>query len=70
MLGVLGWRLSSHQDAPFGIQAAKAAGMYAVGLTTSHPADVLWDGGADEVVENLVGYDVPALVARLKARRP
>ena len=44
--------------------------MYAVGLTTSHPAGVLWDAGADEVVENLVGYDVPALVARLKARHP
>ncbi len=58
------------EDAAFGIQAAKAAGMYAVGLTTSHPADVLWEAGADEVVENLVGYDVPALVAQLRARRP
>ena len=26
------------EDAPFGIQAAKAAGMYAVGVTTTHPA--------------------------------
>ncbi len=39
------------EDAPFGIQAAKAAGMYAVGLTTSHPAPVLWEAGADEVVD-------------------
>ena len=38
------------EDAPVGIQAAKAAGMYAVGLTTSHPEQALWDAGADEVV--------------------
>jgi HAD superfamily hydrolase (TIGR01509 family) len=68
--GVVPARCVVFEDAPFGIQAAKSAGMYAVGLTTSHPADVLWEAGADEVVENLVGYDVPALVARLKAARP
>jgi len=56
------------EDAPFGIEAAKAVGMYAVGLTTSHPAEVLWKSGADEVVENLVGYDVSALVERLRPR--
>ena len=56
------------EDAPFGIQAAKAAAMHAVGLTTSHPAGVLFDAGADEVVENLVGYDVNALVERLRSR--
>jgi HAD superfamily hydrolase (TIGR01509 family) len=54
------------EDAPVGIMAAKAAGMHAVGVTTSHPAKTLWDSGADEVVETLVGYDVPALVARLR----
>ena len=56
------------EDAPVGIQAAKAAGMYAVGVTTTHPAAALKDAGADEVVENLVGYDVPRLLERLKAR--
>jgi HAD superfamily hydrolase (TIGR01509 family) len=56
------------EDAPVGIQAAKAADMYAVGLTTSHPASALWDAGADEVVENLVGYDVPSLVGRIRDR--
>jgi HAD superfamily hydrolase (TIGR01509 family) len=56
------------EDAPVGIQAAKAAGMYAVGLTTTHPAVSLHDAGADEVVETLVGYDVPALLARLRSR--
>ena len=52
------------EDAPVGIQAAKAAGMYAVGVTNSHPAGPLWDAGADEVVESLVGYDVRPLVAQ------
>jgi HAD superfamily hydrolase (TIGR01509 family) len=56
------------EDAPVGIQAAKAAGMYAVGLTTTHPADSLHNAGADEVVETLAGYDVPALLAQLRAR--
>jgi beta-phosphoglucomutase-like phosphatase (HAD superfamily) len=73
------------EDAPVGIQAAKAAflggtsdpytgqdpgrrGMYAVGVTTTHPASVLWEAGADEVVPNLVGYDVDRLLGRLEAR--
>lgn len=56
------------EDAPVGIQAAKAAGMYAVGITTSHPAGALWDAGADEVVDSLVGYDVQALLDRLQRR--
>src|SRR5262245_44339802 len=46
------------EDAPVGIQAAKAAGMYAVGLTTTHPAAALEAAGADEVVADLIGYDV------------
>jgi HAD superfamily hydrolase (TIGR01509 family) len=56
------------EDAPVGIQAAKAAGMYAVGVTTSHPAGPLWEAGADEVVETLAGYDVPSLRTRLASR--
>jgi HAD superfamily hydrolase (TIGR01509 family) len=55
------------EDAPVGIQAAKAAGMYAVGLTTTHPSAALQEAGADEVVKNLVGYDVPSLLDRLEA---
>jgi beta-phosphoglucomutase-like phosphatase (HAD superfamily) len=55
------------EDAPVGIQAAKAAGMRAVGVTTTHPAKSLWDAGADEVVDTLVGYDSAALVRRLRA---
>jgi HAD superfamily hydrolase (TIGR01509 family) len=53
------------EDATVGIRAAKAAGMHAVGVTTTHPADALWDAGADEVVTHLVGYDVAALLRRL-----
>ncbi len=58
------------EDAPVGIQAAKAGGMYAVGVANSHPAPRLWDASADEVVPSLVGYDVPALVGRLRQRMP
>jgi HAD superfamily hydrolase (TIGR01509 family) len=53
------------EDATVGIRAAKAAGMRAVGVTTTHPADALWEAGADEVVTNLTGYDVAALLGRL-----
>jgi beta-phosphoglucomutase-like phosphatase (HAD superfamily) len=56
------------EDATVGIQAAKAAGMYAVGVMTTHPAAALKAAGAVEVVENLVGYDVSRLVERLVAR--
>jgi HAD superfamily hydrolase (TIGR01509 family) len=66
--GVLPLRSVVFEDAPVGIQAAKAAGMYAVGLTTTHPAAALAEAGADEVVENLIGYDVARLLERLKSR--
>ena len=66
--GVAPIRSVVFEDATFGIQAAKAAGMYAVGVTTTHSVSALEDAGADEVVTNLVGYDVPGLLARLKAR--
>jgi HAD superfamily hydrolase (TIGR01509 family) len=58
------------EDAPVGIQAAKAAGMYAVGVTTTQPAGPLRDAGADEVVDTLEGYDVGHLVERLRRGRP
>ena len=40
------------EDAPAGVQAARAAGMAVVGLTTTHPADAL---GADAVAATLAG---------------
>jgi HAD superfamily hydrolase (TIGR01509 family) len=55
------------EDAPVGIQAAKAAGMYAVGLTTTRPAIDLLEAGADQVVNNLIGYDIPRLLRDLQA---
>ena len=55
------------EDAPVGIQAAKAAGMYAVGVTTTRPAADLREAGADQVVNDLVGYDVPRLLRDLEA---
>lgn len=65
--GVSPARTVVFEDAPVGIQAAKAAGMHAVGVTTTHPATPLWVAGADEVVEQLSSYDVAALVVRLSA---
>jgi HAD superfamily hydrolase (TIGR01509 family) len=56
------------EDAPVGIQAAKAAGMLAVGVGTTHPLADLRDAGADLVVENLSEFDVEALIARMKGR--
>ena len=65
--GVAPKRSAVFEDAPVGIQAAKAAGMYAVGLTSTHPASALIAAGADEVIERLSGYDVPRLVERLRS---
>ena len=53
------------EDALVGIQAAKAAGMKAVGVATSHDEQSLWEAGADEVVKRLSGYQVEKLLARL-----
>ncbi len=63
--GVAPSRAVVFEDAPVGIQAAKAAGMRAVGLTTTHPAPALWEAGADEVVEHFADYDVAALIEYL-----
>jgi beta-phosphoglucomutase len=52
------------EDVPAGIQAAKAAGMKCVAVTTTHPAGSL--GEADLVVESLEGV-TPASVAALIA---
>ena len=48
------------EDSVPGIAAAKAAGMKALGFTSSHPAEVLLDAGADAVFSR---YDeLPALL--------
>jgi HAD superfamily hydrolase (TIGR01509 family) len=56
------------EDAPVGIQAARSAGMYAVGVTTTHPAQALEEAGADQIVDSLIGYDVAELIDRLRMR--
>ncbi len=53
------------EDAPVGILAAKAAGMLAVGVTSSHDADALRAAGADVVVPDLSRCDPRGLLARL-----
>ena len=53
------------EDAVYGIQAAKAAGMRAIGVTTTNPASTLYQAGADLVVETLAGFDVEALARDL-----
>jgi HAD superfamily hydrolase (TIGR01509 family) len=67
--GVAPSRAVVFEDATFGIQAAKAAGMRAVGVTTTNPAAALRDAGADEVVDRLSECDVQALVRALSAGR-
>ncbi len=57
------------EDAPVGIMAAKAAGMYAVGVGTTHPLEALLEAGADEVVMSLEGFDVQRLISRLREGR-
>lgn len=56
------------EDAVFGIQAAKAAGMRAVGVGSTHPLDILLQAGADDAVETLENYPIERLVAALRLR--
>lgn len=45
------------EDAPNGIQAARAAGARCLGLTTSFPAQVLLSAGADHTAPDLAGVE-------------
>jgi HAD superfamily hydrolase (TIGR01509 family) len=56
------------EDATVGIQAAKAAGMLAIGVTTTHSAQSLFAAGADHVIDHFSECDVPSLIAELQAR--
>jgi HAD superfamily hydrolase (TIGR01509 family) len=51
------------EDTVFGIQAAHAAGMRCLALSTTAPADRL--GSADAVTATLKGYDIQSLAQRL-----
>jgi HAD superfamily hydrolase (TIGR01509 family) len=55
------------EDAPAGLQAAKAGGMRAIGVTTTHPASAL--GDADIVVASLAEAAVREFIARGSEQR-
>ena len=65
--GVAPVRAVVFEDAPVGIQAAKAAGMLAVAVLTSHEPPPLEAAGADLVIRGMGELDVQALIARLRA---
>jgi HAD superfamily hydrolase (TIGR01509 family) len=69
-VGVEPARAVVFEDAPVGIQAAKAAGMRAVGVGTTHPLAALRDAGADEVVADLDAYPLAALLRLLAESGP
>lgn len=66
--GVAPERAVVFEDALVGVQAAKAAGMYAVGVGSTHSLESLLSAGADQAVPNLVNYPVEALLETLRAR--
>jgi beta-phosphoglucomutase len=66
-LGIEPQRCIVLEDAPVGIQAAKAGGMHAVGVAFvgHHPAEKLRAAGADLVVPSWEGVGVQQLTALL-----
>lgn len=56
------------EDAIVGVKAAKAAGMIAVAVTTTCPAQVLYDAGADRVLERIDRPAIEELLAWLDER--
>ena len=66
--GVRPGRAVVFEDAPVSIQAAKAAGMLAVGVGTTHPIETLRAASADHAVKDLVGFPVGPLVGELSTR--
>ncbi|EDO17702.1 hypothetical protein Kpol_1033p5 [Vanderwaltozyma polyspora DSM 70294] len=46
------------EDAPVGIKAGKAMGAYTIGITSSYDKNILFDAGADFVVEDLTHVSV------------
>ena len=56
LLGLRPADLVAAEDAPAGICSARGAGIgHVVGITTSHPAQVLLDAGAHSSAPDLVG---------------
>lgn len=63
-LGLLSNQCVVIEDAPVGVQAARAAGMKCVGFVGTHPADRLQEAGVDAIVSKLSEI-TPSLVQRL-----
>ena len=57
------------EDAPAGIEAARAAGMTAIGVARHNDAGGLWAAGADLVVANLDEVVISKLAPDLRCRR-
>ncbi len=67
-LGVAAARCVVAEDAPAGIEAARAGGMSALGVARVGDAAGLWSAGADLVVESLDEVSIAALAAGLLRR--
>ena len=67
-VGVLPSRSVVFEDAIVGVKAAKAAGMLAVAVTTTCPAQTLYEAGADHVLERIDRESVAELLAWLDER--
>lgn len=52
------------EDAPVGIQAARAAGMRAIGVTTAHTAAELLAAGADRTIPDFQGLEWSSIAPR------
>ena len=68
-LGVAPERAVVMEDAPAGVQAAKAGAMGAIGVSRADDVDLLAGAGADIVVKTLDDVDVGALAAGRLATR-
>jgi HAD superfamily hydrolase (TIGR01509 family) len=64
-LGVNAADAVAFEDSPAGVSAAKAAGLFTVGLLTTQAAPVLHDAGADVTIAH---FEDPTLWAVLRAR--
>jgi len=62
-MGVRAERCAVVEDAPAGIQAARAAGMAAVAVATTHSAADLLHAGADEVFDGVAALSARGLLA-------